>query len=475
MALQWIDAEFETLDLNDKRREKRAKITLERYASMAESQPDASQDKSVLEATYRVANNSAISPNSILQAHRDAAVNRLSEHKTIILAQDTTIIDLTKPKRQVKGAGPLEANDKFGFFFHPLYAMSESGIPLGIVDSITWIRDPIRDDLTRAERAEERRKACYEEKESYRWLELLQSGEQLARANPKTHFIHVADSESDIFELLLEISHQAKNHDLIIRGCQDRRLVKTPNGPTTIDQALAESKICFESDVNIHERESRIAGETRPRRKSRAARIARVGLRATTLSLAGPPRPGGRLKNVTLNVVEAIELDPPTSEDPIRWVLLTSMPIDTVAQIQHVVSCYSLRWGIELLFKTLKSGLHIEKLKYETIDAYLTASSLLIVVAWRVEYVKMAARVDADSSCEKYVDPTEWKAAYMVANRTRKLPAQPLTIGEFLLLIAKIGGYLNKKGQGPPGSETVWRGLRKLDAYRDALTAIEMI
>jgi hypothetical protein len=151
------------------------------------------------------------------------------------------------------------------------------------------------------------------------------------------------------------------------------------------------------------------------------------------------------------------------------------MPIDTVAQIQHVVSCYSLRWGIELLFKTLKSGLHIEKLKYETIDAYLTASSLLIVVALRAEYVKMAARVDADSSCEKYVDPTEWKAAYMVANRTRKLPAQPLTIGEFLLLIAKIGGYLNKKGQGPPGSETVWRGLRKLDAYRDALTAIEMV
>lgn len=468
MALQWIEDEFSTLDLNDKRRERRAKIIVEQLSSMADSTPDACRDNAALEATYRFADNEAISPDAILLAHRQAAIARSADCDTVILAQDTTIIDLTKPKLQVKGAGPLESNDKFGFFFHPLYAISEQGIPLGIVDHLTWIRDPIRDDLTRAERAAQRRQACYEEKESYRWLEMFQSGEQIARANPQTHYVHVADSESDIYELFLEIETQAENHDFILRGCQNRSLVQPEDGAISIDEALARCEIRSECEVNITERTSMIAGESRPRRKSRAARIAKIGVRATTVTMRGPSRAGGRLGNVTLNVVEAIELDPPEGEEAIRWVLFTSLPIDTIIEVQRVVSAYSLRWGIELFFKTLKSGLGIEKLKYETIERYLTASSLMLVVAWRVEQIKVAARVDGDASCEKYFESAEWKPAYMVAKKTRILPSTAPTMEEFTLMLAQLGGYLKKKGQGPPGSTTLWRGLRKLEAYRDA-------
>ena len=471
MALQWIEDEFSTLDLNDKRRERRAKIIVQQLSSMADSTPDACRDNAALEATYRFADNDAISPDAILLAHRQAAIARSAGCHTVILAQDTTIIDLTKPKLQVTGAGPLESNDKFGFFFHPLYAISEQGVPLGIVDHVTWVRDPIRDDLTRAERAAQRRQACYEEKESYRWLEMFQSGEQIARANPQTHYVNVADSESDIYELFVEIENQAENHDFILRGCQNRSLVRNEDGADSIDGALARCEIRSECEVNISERTSMIAGETRPRRKSRSARIATVGVRATTVTMRGPSRAGGRLGNVTLNVVEAIELDPPEGEEAIRWVLFTSLPIDTVIEIQRIVSHYSLRWGIELFFKTLKSGLGIEKLKYETIERYLTASSLMLVVAWRVEQIKVAARVDGDASCEKYFEAAEWKPAYMVAKKTRVLPKTAPTMGEFTLLLAQLGGYLKKKGQGPPGSTTLWRGLRKLEAYRDAYIA----
>jgi len=471
MALQWIEDEFSTLDLNDKRRERRAKIIVQQLSSMADSTPDACRDNAALEATYRFADNDAISPDAILLAHRQAAVTRSAGCDTVILAQDTTIIDLTKPKLQVKGAGPLESNDKFGFFFHPLYAISEQGVPLGIVDHVTWVRDPIRDDLTRAERAAKRRQACYEEKESYRWLEMFQSGEQIARANPQTHYVNVADSESDIYELFLEIENQAENHDFILRGCQNRSLVQNEDGADSIDEALARCEIRSECEVNISERTSMIAGETRPRRKSRSARIATVGVRATTVTMRGPSRAGGRLGNVTLNVVEAIELDPPEGEEAIRWVLFTSLPIDTVIEVQRIVSHYSLRWGIELFFKTLKSGLGIEKLKYETIERYLTASSLMLVVAWRVEQIKVAARVDGDASCEKYFEAAEWKPAYMVAKKTRVLPQTAPKMAEFTLLLAQLGGYLKKKGQGPPGSTTLWRGLRKLEAYRDAYIA----
>jgi hypothetical protein len=471
MALQWIEDEFATLDLRDIRRERRAKTIVEQLSSMADSTPDACQGDAALEATYRFADNDAISPDAILDAHHKAAIKRSAQCKTVIFAQDTTVVDLTKPNRQVKGAGPLESNDKFGFFLHPIYAIDESGIPLGVVDQITWVREPIRNDLTRAEKAALRRQACYEEKESCRWLEMFQSGEQIARANPQTHYVHVADSESDIYELFLEIESQAENHDFILRGCQNRSLVPSQDGAKTIDEALALCEIRTQCEVNVSERTSLIAGETRPRRKSRSARAAQIGIRATTVTLHGPSRPGGRLPDVTLNVVEAIELDVPEGEEPIRWVLLTSLPIGSVIAIQKVASQYALRWGIELFFKTLKSGLGIEKLKYETLERYLTVSSLMLVAAWRVEQVKIASRVDGDASCEEYFDPSEWKPVYMVAKKTRQLPKQAPTMNDFMLLLAKMGGYLNKKGQGPPGSTTIWRGMRKLEAYRDAYLA----
>jgi hypothetical protein len=228
--MEWIEDEFSMLDLSVARRERRAKIIVEHLSSMAESTPDACRDNAALEAAYRFANNNAILPDAILDAHRQAAIVRLAQGDTVILAQDTTIVDLTKPKRQVQGAGPLESNDKFGFFFHPLYANSEQGVPLGIVDHVTWVRAPIEDNLTRAERATQRRQACYEEKESCRWLEMFQSGEQIAQANPQTHFIHVADSESDIYEMFLEIESQAENHDFVLRGCQNRstKIIEAP-------------------------------------------------------------------------------------------------------------------------------------------------------------------------------------------------------------------------------------------------------
>ena len=471
MALQWIEEEFTSLQLGDKRLNKRARIMTEQLASMAESPPDRCQNASSLEAPYRFANNPKVQPKAILDAHYTASIARARQCETVILAQDTTIVDLTKPSCQVQGAGPLEANNKFGFFLHPLYAIDSKGIPLGMVDEVIWVRETIRDDLSRQERTALRRQACYEEKESYRWLEMFQSGEQIARANPQTHFIHVADSESDIYELFLEINDQAENHDFILRAGQDRAVVSKKDQSATVDDLLSTCAIRAEREVNVSERTSKIQNETRPRRKSRDARMAKISIRATEVNLRGPERPGGRLPSVNLNVIEAVELDPPEGEDPIRWVLFTSLPIESIIQIEQAIEYYALRWGIELFFKTLKSGLGIEKLKYETIDRYLTASSLMFVVAWRVEHIKMAARLDGTASCEKYFEAAEWKPVYMVSKKSKNLPAQPPTMAEFTVLLAKLGGYLAKKGQGPPGSMTLWRGLRKLEAYRDAYVA----
>jgi hypothetical protein len=467
----WVQEELDSLQLGDKRREKRARLIVDQLAQIGDSQPDAAKGNAALKATYRFVHNPEITPDAILNAHHQATRQRTAQFDSVVLAQDTTVIDLTKPHRQVEGAGPLENESKRGAFLHPLYALTEDGLPLGIADDVIWTRDTLNTNLSKQEKDKLRRQGAFEERESARWLEMFQSGEQIARANPGTEYIVTGDSESDIYEIYVETSDLPENCHFVIRGCHNRAVDAVD--AANVDEALASADFQFTSQVTISERESKLPGEQRPRRKSRAARSAEIGVRARAVTIRGPSRPGGRLPNVTLNVVEAVELDPPPGEEPIRWVLFTTLPIDSVTQIQRVISAYSLRWNIELYFKTLKSGLKIEKLKYETLDRYLTALSMLMIVGWRVEYLKGAARHDPDGSCEAYFSAEEWHPAYLVYTDGADLPAEPLTITEFMLMIAELGGWQRKKGQGPPGSMTIWRGLRRMEAYADAFKAFQ--
>jgi hypothetical protein len=139
--------------------------------------PEVCRNASASEATYRPPNSPNVQPDASLEAHYTASIERARQCETVILVQDTTIVDLTKPSRQVKGAGPREAHNKFGFYSHPLYAIDSQGISLGFVVEVIWFRDTLCDDLSRTERTAFCRQACCEEKESCRWLEMFQSGE----------------------------------------------------------------------------------------------------------------------------------------------------------------------------------------------------------------------------------------------------------------------------------------------------------
>lgn len=474
MVAAWVSTELEGLSLGDARRNKRAERIVDDLAQMSQSQPEAAKSTAALKAQYRFIANPHVSQEAILDAHNQAAIQRTTEYSCVILVQDTTPVDVTRLTIQVEDAGPLESEEKRGFFLHPLYALSEDGIPLGIVDQVNWTRESIQTNLTKAQKERARKQEAFEEKESQRWLAMFQSGEQIARAHSQTEYIVVGDSESDICELFAEVGELPGNCHFVVRGCQNRAV--TDGGTAAnLDEVLAGAQVQFIDEVEISERVSKIAGETRPRRKSREPRIARISIRVARVTLRGPARPGGKLPDVTLNVVEAVELDPPAGEEPIRWVLLTTLSISSIAEIRRVLTTYTKRWQIELYFKTLKSGLRIEDLRYETLDRYMTAVSLLSIVAWRVEYLKGVARQDSETSCEKYFPPEEWQPAYLVFKGDGKLPAEPPSTSEFLLIIAELGGWQRKKHRGPPGSMTLWRGLRRMEAYAEAFQAFQKL
>ena len=186
MIAAWVENEMEWLDLGDSRLDRRAKLCISQFSRIAASTPDACQGVGDLEATYRLANNPKAQMVDILSEHNRSTIQRTSGDSVVYLIQDTTVIDLTKPKRQVEGAGPLESNQKFGFYYHPLYAVNSDGLSQGVVDQVVWARDRIETELTRAEKSKRRKQICFEEKESCRWLEMQQSGEQIARANEQT-------------------------------------------------------------------------------------------------------------------------------------------------------------------------------------------------------------------------------------------------------------------------------------------------
>ena len=516
---QWAVDEFAGIDLNDNRLNSRAIAIATQLGTIGESSPDAmkgvqqpvkispvtagdqaphdSNSKRAstadLDALYRFVRNPKVKPQMLLEPHFQSTIRRTTTHQRVLLVQDTTEVNLTKPKRQVRGAGPLSSNSSFGFYLHPLIAYTTSGVPLGSVACQHWTRDAIDCESSPQKKKKKRDSLPIERKESYRWLQMTRRGMQIARENPGTEYVGVSDSESDIGELLSESVLRPDNYHVIIRACQNRALAKatcteeatrTEESTSTeeirlarnIQQKLDQCPVRYTSSTQVRGRTAKTKVEHRSRQQSRDDRMADLEVRATTITLpvnlAATSDVTGRLvpSVITLNVVEVREPNPPEGEVAIHWILLTTLPIDTDEQVAAIVAAYKVRWNIESFFMTLKSGLHLEDLQYQELSRYMNVAVLLLVVAWRVQCLTQVGRDDPATPCDQYFDSAEWKAACLVAKPGCPLPATAPSMGAFMLLVARLGGYIHKPAQGPPGVRTIWRGIRRLDtlaiAYR---------
>ena len=485
MIEDWVEEEYASLDLGDARLNRRAKYFVSQAAGIGNSNPDRCRSAGSLKALYRMTDNPKVDIAKLFEAHNESSIKRCSEQSLVYLVQDTTEFDLTKPQTEVLGTGPLSIGKRRGFFFHPSIALSESGLSLGQVDQIIWARDLKSLELTAQQRATERRRACFEEKESARWMEILQSNEQLARRFGQTHFISVADSEADICELFCEVETFPENFDLIIRGSNQRNIVSATDIATglqleapSVQEAVKIATNRFTRKVSVGPRP---APETpdekkRIRKQARTAREAVLNISTFTVTLAGPRRCGGGcLPDATINVVLVLEANPPEGEPPIQWILYTTLPISTEAEALAVIDGYCKRWNIELYFMTLKSGLKIEDMKYKTLPRYLNAFAMLAVVAWRVEYLKKAARMDPDAPCSKYFTDQQWIPIVMFQTQKPADKNNPPTMAQFIKTMAMLGGYINKKSQGPPGSKTIWRGMARFQTIVQAFAAFNQM
>jgi Transposase DNA-binding len=217
----WATEEMAAADLGDKRLNRRLMSILSALGERpTASIPAACGGFNEMTAAYRFFDNDKAAFEPVLAPHQQRTRERIAAQETVLLVQDTTELDLTRPHQTMEGAGPLDCPSRRGAFLHPLIAFTPDGTPLGTAWAQAWTRGDFSDE-TRSEKQKRRRYTPIEEKESQRWLDGLRQARAIAQDASSTLCVCIADSEADIYELFSEPRGAHPVH-WIVRAGQDR-------------------------------------------------------------------------------------------------------------------------------------------------------------------------------------------------------------------------------------------------------------
>lgn len=436
----WAAHELATADFGDERLAKRlVRIVADKLANPTASIPQASGGWAATKATYRFFDSERVAAHSIRAAHLDATRSRTQHHQTVLVLQDTTEL-LYSSHPHTTGLGDLDHAGSKGLKVHSALAATEAGVPLGLVQQAVWARHA----EPKAKRPK-RRKRPQTERESQRWLTTLAEAQKAIK--PPTHLIVVADREADIYPLFIE--PREERTDLVIRATHNRGLV---GGSKLHDAAKSVS---WQGSRTI----------TIPGNRSRAARTATVQIGWTSVEMLPPqdyPCPASAPRP-TLQVVVVEEHEPPAGVRPLRWLLWTTLPVTSWDEALRVVQIYEKRWLIERYHYVLKSGCGIEKLQLESAEGLERGLAVCCIAAWRLLWLTTQARETPEVPCTQILARHEWEALVCVVQGRLEPPREPPSMGEAVRMLAQLGGFLARKGDGEPGVKTLWRGLTRLN------------
>lgn len=403
-------------------------------------------------AAYRLLEGEHVTHQSVLSGHVESVRRQLTQAGVHLLIEDTTTLAY-RGQEQAKSLGPIGESSTRGFWLHSTLALrwdesTDACQILGLAAQRAWARPQERPAGRRKSsgRGKESNHARQSraDRESRRWAlalgELpappLRSGQA---ASGEVERIYVADRESDIYEVFEACRSAAVSH--VIRAAHPRVLAEELDGLNLMTAASAGA-LLGEIEVQV----------------PRDNRTAKVQVRSAAVMLRGPLRPGGRLPNRTLNVVQASEIDPPEGCTPLSWTLLSDLPVATLEQCVRVIRIYRWRWLIEEFHKAMKTGLNLEQSQLSDYRRLSSLAGIVSVVAVFLLQTKWSARTDGEDEVnEKNTDATMLK----VLSKVHPPKGAP-TRRWFWISIARLGGFLARKSDGPPGWLTLWRGWQTL-------------
>lgn len=440
----WAQQEFSQAPLGDARLNARLLgLARDFYAQPRAQIPQACGSRAAAKAAYRFFDHRRTTMDAILQSHYEATAERVGNEAVVLAVQDTTSLNYnTQPAIERLGPIGSQADGALGLIVHDTLAFSPTGLPLGLIDVQCWARDA-RQFGKRATRHER----PIEEKESYKWLKSLKAVARLQERCPHTTLVSVGDREADLFELFDHAQALPVAPKLLIRAEQNRHLTEEQG---TLWSHLAAQPIAGMQHLQL------------PRRGHRPARIARLAISYARVELKAPQRKA-QLKPITVYAVWARELDVPDPKVALQWMLLTTCEVQSFEQACEKLAWYAARWGIEVYHRTLKSGCQIETRQLGSADRIEACLAIDMVVAWRILHLTKLGRDHPDVPCTLYFAEAEWKALLVYINRSPVVPATPPSLREATRMLASLGGFLGRKSDGEPGTQTLWLGLQRLD------------
>jgi hypothetical protein len=201
-----------------------------------------------------------------------------------------------------------------------------------------------------------------------------------------------------------------------------------------------------------------------PRKGKHPERQARLEIRATSVELKPPQcKPGKNSRpNIPVQVVLAQEVDAPDGVDPVRWVLTTTLLVESFEDAIRIVDYYTMRWLVERFHFTLKSGCKVENLQLKHSDNLQNAVATYSIVAWRLMWAMYLSRQKPDTPATEVLTKDEVDVLYAHNHQEPRPDTAIVTIREAIRWIAKLGGFLGRKRDGDPGIKTIWRGWMRL-------------
>ena len=442
----WGQENFGAAQLRDRRRTRCLVDLADRiHRHPGGSQPQKFGDPKALQRCYHLMNQRAVTQAAVLEPHRRRTFERLRGHDgTALLIHDGTELDYTSHPSLHGELGQIGDGHGRGYICHNSLAVDPHGRQVfGLVHQILHVRADVLVGETVVQKRER------QNRESLLWLRGVDG---LEPAPEGKLWVDVCDSLGDTFEFYDHEDRLGRKY--VVRAWQERRIHvgHDPGGPRALllpyVRSLPEQG---RRPLHVAARDGRPARDT----------VVAVAFAAVLLRVPKNVRGLYRRAPLAVWVVRVWEVDPPPGvAEPVEWVLITNLPVTTVAEAWEKVDWYCVRWVVEEYHKAQKTGCAIEDPQYTTAAALQPMIALLSVVAVSLLNLReMSRREDLAAEPAVTVVPAECVA---VLSGWRYGERRELTVREFYLALARLGGHLNRKHDRPPGWLVLWRGWTKL-------------
>jgi hypothetical protein len=448
----WIERETAASRFADLRLEHRfGKLLGQMSEHIGSPVPFACQDWANTKAAYRFFANERVTEADILAGHFASTQERAAGLKgPILVLHDTTEFSFQREKeigllhRTINGRnswGQLKHRTICGLLMHSSLAVTTEGVPLGLAAIKFWTRKEFKGCNALKKKINPTR-VPIQEKESFRWLENLRQATTLLTTTER--LVHIGDRESDIYELFCA-AEQAQTC-FLIRTCVDRLATE---GNCTIAAEMKKTP-----RRGLH--------RLRVKDKDGEPSEAVLEIKYRRLRVLPPIGKQSQYPALMLTVLHAVEQGAPKNRAKIDWKLITNLPVKSLAEAVEKLEWYALRWKIETFHKILKSGCRVEDSKLRTAERLANLIAVCCVLSWRIFWMTMVQRSAPKASPLLGLTEVELLLLDEITAARLGSASNNHTLADYLLCIARLGGYLARAHDPPPGNIVMWRGLSRL-------------